>query len=146
MQYFIERSNIRQFWFSKKTTAKSNNFLVDLLYILSTKAYMDGGRAGIGTVEILDSKIFDLSTYKTLFNVFFEVNEPIFKYQRFTSRDKKAKRLINTGLTFKNPAHARFMEREFERVLGIEDELIEEEFDYDTKVRKIVNEKLKGIR
>ena len=38
------------------------------------------------------------------------------------------------------------MEREFERVLGIKDELIEEEFDYDTKVRKIVNEKLKGIR
>lgn len=149
MQYFVERSNIRQFWFSKKTTTKSNNFLVDLLYLLSSKAVMVSscrGGASIGGFEVADSKVFDLSTHKTLFNVFFEVNDPIFKYQRFTSRDKKAKRFINTGLAFKDPAHARFMEREFERVLGIKDELIEEEFDYDTKVRKIVNEKLKGIR
>ena len=147
MQYFIERSNIRQFWFSKKTTTKKNTFLVDLLYLLSSKAFMSSTHGVyMGASQISDSKVFDLSTHKTLFNVFFEVNEPIFKYQRFTSRDKKAKRFINTGLAFKDPAHARFMEREFERVLCIEDELIEEEFDYDTKLRKIVNEKLKGLR
>ena len=38
------------------------------------------------------------------------------------------------------------MEREFERVLCIEDELVEEEFDYDSKVKKIVNAKLRGVR
>ena len=145
IQYFIPRANIKQFWFSRKMKVTNYHVIFELLEMFSSQMYVSG-RGGINCVSLADTKVFDASSQMPLFKVFFETEYPIFKDERFASMDRKIKRFINTGLTFKDPAHARFIEREFEKVLCIEDELVEEEFDYEDKIKKIVNAKLRGVR
>lgn len=145
IQYFIPRGNIKQFWFSRKMKVTNYHIIFELLEVFSSQMYVSG-RGGMNYVSLADTQVFDASSHVPLYKIFFEVDNPIFKDEKFASMDRRIKRFINTGLTFKNPAHARFMEREFERVLCIEDELVEDEFDYDAKVKKIVNAKLRGVR
>ena len=140
-KYFIPRDNIKQFWFSRRTTSKdSTHGYLNFVGMFSAK--MSAGYRGLTCVELPDTKIFDTSNYITLCRIFFEVDEPIFQDEFLASEYKKFTRFIDTGLAFKDPANARFMEQEFERVLGIEDELVEGEFDYDTKVKARKNEML----
>ena len=140
-KYFIPRNNIKQFWFSRRTTSKdSTQGYLNFIGMFSAK--MSAGYRGLSCVELPDTKIFDTSNYLTLCRIFFEVDEPIFQDEFLASEYKKFTRFIDTGLAFKDPANARFMEQEFERVLGIEDELVEGEFDYDTKVKARKDEML----
>lgn len=140
-KYFIPKDNIKQFWFSRRTTSKdSTHGYLNFVGMFSAK--MSAGYRGLTCVELPDTKIFDTSNYLTLCRIFFEVDEPIFQDEFLASEYKKFTRFIDAGLAFKDPANARFMEQEFERVLGIEDELVEGEFDYDTKVKAIKDKML----
>ena len=142
-KYFIPRDNIKQFWFSRRTKSTENRGLWDFLSFLASGPLMASagvGRFGYGGGIFMGStgsadKVFDSSNYLTLCRIFFEVNEPIFQDEFLASEYKKITRFIDTGLAFKDPANARFMEQEFERVLGIEDELVEGECDYEEKVK-----------
>lgn len=142
-KYFIPRDNIKQFWFSRRTKSTENRGLWDFLSFLASGPLMASagvGRFGYGGGIFMGStgsadKVFDSSNYLTLCRIFFEVNEPIFQDEFLASEYKKNTRFIDTGLAFKDPANARFMEQEFERVLGIEDELVEGECDYEEKVK-----------
>lgn len=142
-KYFIPRDNIKQFWFSRRAKSTENRGLWAFLSFLASGPLMASagvGRFGYGGGAFMGStgpadKVFDSSNYLTLCRIFFEVDKPIFQDEFLASEYKKITRFIDTGLAFKDPANARFMEQEFERVLGIEDELVEGECDYEEKVK-----------
>lgn len=149
-KYFIPKENIKQFWFSRRTKSTENRGLWAFLSFLASGPLMASagvGRFGYGGGVFMGStgsadKVFDSSNYLTLCRIFFEVDEPIFKDEFLASEYKKYTRFIDTGLAFKDPANARFMEQEFERVLGIEDKLVEGECDYEEKVKAIKDKML----
>ncbi len=135
-KYFIPRDNIKQFWFERRTKVTDNDLaaIINIFAILGGAGI--GGRRAFGKSyanDAIGEGLLDVATYKSVCTVFFEVNDPIFKNDFFASADKKCTRFVNTALDFKNPAYARFLEQEFERVLNIEDEPVEGEYDYNIK-------------
>ena len=155
-KYFIPRENIKQFWFERRTKVTDNDF-VAILNVIKFIINPIGNFIGNPFKDIFKNpfkkpvenskdeskgdsyRLFtkkensDVVTYKSVCTVFFEVNDPIFTNDFLASEDKKCTRFVNTGLDFEDPAYTRFLEQEFERVLGIEDELVEGEYDYGIK-------------
>ena len=72
--------------------------------------------------------------FKRAYNVFIEVENPIFENDFLTPKDKKCLRFINTGLSFQSASEARFVDQELKRTLNLPDVPVESENDYNIKM------------
>lgn len=136
-KYFIESSNVKNCWFSH--TSK----MVDKLDLDINTRPVDNGsffynnHRGLFRDLLYESDMRrvrntdmfgNVKELKESNNIFFELEKSIFD---ISSRGNNI--ILNTGISFDMPEEARFIEREFERVLGIPDILVESEYDWFIK-------------
>lgn len=133
-QYFISRANLNNCWFENisKMVDKFNytSFFMSL--------FLRGRYGRIFRESSRDYANSDLfhneKEFKRSYNVFIEVDNPIFENDLLTPKDKKCLRFINTGLSFQSASEARFVEQELKRILNISDIPVQSEYDYNKKM------------
>lgn len=153
-QYFISKSNIKASWF-QDITKKSNKFSSFFTKNVNVKRdFIFSGPSGRrsrysnlfreydnnilfhDTARKINNRNNNAQGPKKEYNVFIEVEEPIFKYDTFASEYKKGLRIINTGLSFESHSEARFLDQELRKILGLPDNPIPVEYDYNVKTGK----------
>lgn len=133
-QYFISRSNLNKCWFeyvSKNVdTFNYSSFFLSLIFRGRYGRMFRESAEYYRNSDMFHNKKEGRSSY----NIFIDVENPIFENDFLTPEDKKCLRFINTGISFQSASEARFVEQELKRTLNLPDLPVEGEYDYNKKM------------